>query len=305
MRLVFLGSGDFGLPTLQHLLTSHEVCLVVTQPSRPAGRKRKLTATPVGAFSADHELNVATPDDVNTPEAVAQVLGREPDALVVIAYGQKLGSSLLAERFAINLHASLLPKYRGAAPINWAMINGELQTGISVIRMSDRIDAGAVLGQRAITIDPMETAGELEQRLAGLGPELIDDVLAAYARDEVVELPQEEGAASRAPKLAKSDGTLTFDQPAASVRARVHGLTPWPGCHVQIDGKRLRLVRIDVCDALVERASPGELLADGSIACLSGAVRLLSVQPPGGKAMSFEAFRRGHEISVGTRLEPV
>jgi methionyl-tRNA formyltransferase len=308
MRLVYFGSGPLGLPTLGALAAGHEVRLVVTQPDRPAGRRRHLRPTPVREHAETLGLPTHAAEDVNATEVVGRVEEAEAEALVVIAFGQKLGPDLLAGPPALNLHASLLPKYRGAAPINWAMINGERETGLSVIRMTKRIDAGGVVGQRATAIDPMETAGELSDRLAQMGPELVMDVLDAVSKGTLQDVPQDESAASRAPKLTKADGTVRFDQPAAQVRQRVHGLTPWPGCRVRVDGRELRLARVAET-AGYAGLEPGELVTDGDgageVACKPGGVRLVEVQPPGGRLMPFASWLRGNRPSPGARVEPL
>lgn len=303
MRLVYFGSGDFGKPALHQLVAEHEVLLVVTQPDRPAGRKRQLSPTPIGALGESLGLNVIKPEDVNQPNVVEQIASMRPEALVVIAFGQKLGAALLEYDLAINLHASLLPKYRGAAPINWAVINGETDTGVSVIRLSSRIDAGDVLLQKAVAIDPLKTAGELEQKLSELGPDLVTQTLTDFKANKLRAIPQDEQLASKAPKMSKADGTVYFDQTAKAVQCRVHGLTPWPGCTVTHNDQRLRILRVDVVENNCADATPGQILADGTVACASDAIRLLSVQPPGGKTMSFDAYRRGHVLPVGARLE--
>ena len=302
MRLVYFGSSDFGLPTLRRLVLEHDVALIVTQPDRPAGRRRRLSPTPVAAFAQTSGIDTLKPQDVDDPTLADRIREIGAEALVVIAYGRKLGPALLSHTFAINLHGSLLPKYRGAAPINWAVINGETQTGISVISMTERMDAGAILAQQATAIDPMQTAGELEHRLSELGPDLVLQTLAEYASGDLEPKPQDDRLACRAPKLTKSDGTVRFDAPAPAVQHRVHGLTPRPGCTVAYNDQRLRLERVAVVDEQATLGGPGEVLADGTIACAPGAVELLAVQPAGGKLMSFDAYRRGHEIPTGSRL---
>jgi methionyl-tRNA formyltransferase len=212
---------------------------------------------------------------------------------------------VLEDVFAINLHGSLLPKYRGAAPINWAMINGETTTGLSVITLAQRMDAGAVLGQASTPIDPMETAGELHDRLADMGPELVLATLDRHAEGALEPMEQDESKASRAPKLTKADGTVRFDHPAVDVRCRVHGLTPWPGCTVKLGEKHLRLVRVQDLTDCPAAGRPGEVLADGTVACAHGAVQLRSVQPPGGKTMTFQAYCHGHRVPAGAMLEPL
>lgn len=313
MNLLFFGSGAFGLPTLERLCTEHTVVAVFTQPARPAGRKRVLTPTPVGAWAAERGLPVHEVEDANAPDVVARVAGYAPDASVVIAFGQKLSPALLAAtgELAINLHSSLLPKYRGAAPIHWAVINGETQTGVSVIGLAQQMDAGALYAQRATPIDPMETAGELHDRLAAeLGPDAVAGVLDDFVGDRLTPLEQDHAAATRAPKFTKADGTVAFDQPSRAVRARVHGLNPWPGCRVQwwfaqdAPPRTLLLRRVRdhaTCSATV----PGRVGADLRVACDWGGLEICSVQLPGGKELSFEQFMRGYGFAPGQALMPL
>ncbi len=310
MKLVYFGSGEFGLPTLDRLAAEHTVALVVTPPDRPAGRSRRPRAAPVRLWAQDHSVKTLQVADVNDDSAIRRIHAAGADGLVVIAFGQKLGPALLAGTFAVNLHASLLPKYRGAAPVNWAIINGEAETGVSVIRITQRIDAGDILAQRATAIDTMETAGELECRLAEIGAPVVLETLANFQRGRLQPTPQDEQLATRAPKLAKDQGTVRFDQPARHVQSRVHGLTPWPGCRVRLDGRPLRLARVEVGGEVggVEAPSagePGVLLDDRSVACATGTVRLLEVQPPGGKVMSFSSYCHGHPVSAGARVQPL
>ena len=305
MRLVFFGSGAFGLPTLECLATEHDVLLVVSQPDRPAGRRLSPTPTPVARWGERHGLDLFKPDRVNDPEAVGRIAAADASAFVVVAYGKKLGAELLRGVCAINLHGSMLPKYRGAAPINWAVINQERQTGLSVITVAERMDAGDVLARQATAVDPMETAGELHDRLAELGPPLVSEVLARYESGRLEPRPQDEAQATHAPRLSKADGTVHFDQPAAAVRARIHGLTPWPGCRVRLGPQALRLVRVDVSDGQQSQGRPGEVLADRAVACAEGSVRLLAVQPPGGRLMSFDAYCHGHDVPPGVCFEPL
>jgi methionyl-tRNA formyltransferase len=303
MRLAFFGSGEFGLPTLARLVECHDVALVVTQPDRPAGRNRHVSPTPIAAFAASHGLPTLKPHAASDAQLHAALAAARCDAIVVIAYGHKLPPGLLAGTVAINLHASLLPKFRGAAPINWAMIKGESQTGVSVIEVADRMDAGAILAQAATPIDPLETAGELHDRLAAMGPALVLEVLQRLSSGTVERIVQEEQLATKAPRLSRADATISFDQPARAVRCRVHGLTPWPGCFVRHGGRELKLVRVRERDA-VSAAPPGAVLEDHSIACATGRLELLEVQPPGGRVMSFDDYRRGHPLPAEARCEP-
>ena len=311
MRLIFFGSGAFGLPTLQSLCEQHEVVEVISQPDKPAGRKRVLTPTPVAEWALTQGYAVPRVENVNTPEFVEQIRSYEADASVVIAFGQKLGPELIDAmgKLAINLHASLLPKYRGAAPINWAMIDNEPVTGNSVIALAQRMDAGVVYGTNETPIDPKETAGELHDRLSGMGPEVISRVLQQLAEDSLEPVEQGESKATKAPKFTKADGTVSFDQLAELVRARVHGLTPWPGCRVKwrkADGTDKGLLTIKrVADEPGNASNfPGTIDGQLRVACADGGmVKLLELQAPGGKAMSAEDFARGQGLVEGDRLE--
>ena len=305
MRVIYMGSGAFGLPTARALAAEHDVVLVVSQPDRAAGRGRQLRATPIAGWALEHDLPLERPEDVNDPDIIGRIHDLEPDALVVIAFGQKLGVDLLAGLPAFNLHASLLPAYRGAAPINRAMMDGCETTGVSVIGLAQRMDAGVVFATAELEVDPRETAGELHDRLAELGPKAILDVLARLEAGSLEGRDQDEALATRAPKLARAEATTGFLESAPLVRAHVHGLTPWPGCDVMLDGKRLRLLRVLEHHGEVEEAEPGTLLDGGLVACGTGALRILEVQPSGGKPMDFDAWQRGRQIAAGARLERI
>lgn len=246
MDLVFFGSGAFGLPTLHALAREHRVVGVVTQPDRPAGRGAKLTPTPIGEWAAANLPGVPLlrPESVNEPEVLAQVRALPAGSWVVIAFGQKLSPALLADRFAINLHASLLPRWRGAAPINRAMLAGDAETGNSVITLAEKMDAGLVLGQSRCAIDPGLTAGELHDALAADGPALVLDVLARHAAGTLRGHVQDESKVTLAKKLGKHDGVLDFAWNSEEIRRRVHGLNPWPGVTVQFRGQPLKVLRV-------------------------------------------------------------
>jgi methionyl-tRNA formyltransferase len=303
LRLVFFGSGAFGLPTLKRLVREHDILLVVTQPDRPAGRRRIPTPTPTAEFATSEHLALLKPENVNDRIVIENIRALNADAFIVIAFGQKLGPALLNNTFAINLHASLLPKYRGAAPINWAIINGENETGVSVIGLADRMDAGPIYAQAAIRIDPNETAGELHDRLAELGPRAVLELLDKYQRGKLIPQHQDDRLATRAPKLSKADGVIQFNQPSEIVRNRIHGLTPWPGCALVIDGRSLKLLRVQAIQFNSEQSMPGTVLNDFSISCGRGSIRPLEVQPPGGKIMSFDAYRNGQPVRPGMKVE--
>lgn len=290
---------------------------MVTQPDKPAGRGSQLTPTPIAAWAAEHLPGVPLykPAKVNDPAVVEQVRGFGADAWVVIAFGQKLGRALLADRFAINLHASLLPRWRGAAPINAAILAGDAETGNSVITLADKMDAGLVLAQSRRVLDPMTTAGELHDTLAADGPGLVESVLARHAAGEEWGDAQAESLVTIAPKMSKGDGVIDFGCAAACQR-RIHGLNPWPGVTMTLvadpaqpgQSVELKLLRATtLCLFAPHGKSAGEVLtsADGTFACADGsALQLLEVQPAGKRAMKWADFARGRAIANGARFVP-
>jgi methionyl-tRNA formyltransferase len=309
MRLIFLGAGEFGLPTLARLHAEHTVLAVVTQPDRPAGRKQQLTPTPIGQWAAEAGLAVLKTDNANDAGFVAQIAALHAEAAIVIAFGQKLSPELIAALgpFVVNLHSSLLPKYRGAAPINWAVIQGEKETGLSIIALAQRMDAGVVYSQVRTPIAPTETAGELHDRLAAMGPAAIDAVLREHRAGTLKPLPQNDTQATRAPKLSKADSRIEWDQPADVVRCRIHGLTPWPGAAatwVRVGGQEQVLLprRVSSEGSVDTGRPPGTVLGEGRIAVRGGSIRLLEVQLPGGRTMTFDEFSRGHRMQPGDTL---
>ena len=308
IRVVFLGAGAFGVPSLKMILDRYEVPLVLSQPDRPAGRGRSSTPTPISGEI--ESLGAEAPEllrveDVNTPETISRIHELKPDVMLVIAFGQKLGPELLANQMAINLHASLLPRWRGAAPINRAMMAGDDNAGVSIISLASRMDAGDVHAVRSTPVDPEETAGELHDRLAELGVEAVAEVIDSCRTNPIVPRAQDESDVTAAHKLSKKEATVSFHQAASAARAKIHGLTPWPGCDVVVDGMTVRLKRVRNEEwAPVEGVDPGTLLSEGRIACREGALRLLEVQPPGKGIMTWEAFQRGRSLPLGSVFSP-
>lgn len=307
MRLVFLGSGAFGLPTLRALARAHEIALVVSQPDRPAGRGSKLTPTPIAGFAESDLPGVPLlkPENINDEAVRETVRAFDADAWAVIAFGQYLGSKLIADRFAINLHASLLPRWRGAAPINAAVLAGDTVTGNSVITIAKRMDAGLVLGQSRREIEPTQTAGELHDLLAEDGPALVDGVLRAHATGTLSPVEQDESLVTIAGKMTKADGWIDFAESADACRWRIHGLTPWPGVTAIYAGQPLKLLRAGPSEDRTD-APPGVIVNAGAglVACGGGTtLRLLEVQPPGKRGMEWAAFANGRRLGEGDRLE--
>lgn len=308
MDLVFMGSGAFGVPTLRSLASKHRIRGIVTQPDRPAGRGTQLTPTPIAEFAASElaGIPILKPEKVNSPDVVSTVRAFNCPTYVVIAFGQKIGKALLDGVFSINLHASLLPRWRGAAPINAAILAGDRTTGNSVITLADKMDAGLILGQSRRDIDPLITAGELHDLLSADGPALVEDVLSRHASNALAPITQDESLVTIAPKMAKTDGWIDFAQGAEACRCRVHGLTPWPGVTVQLHpsgpdspAEQMKLIRVQPVDRRSEQP-PGRLIdaADGIIACAGDrSLRLIDVQPAGKRAMKWPDYARGRRIA--------
>jgi methionyl-tRNA formyltransferase len=317
MRIVVLASGAFAEPTVRWLAHSgHEIGLVITQPARGSGRGRRATPTPVKVLAEELGLPIAEVENVNTPESIARIRELSPRVMLVIAFGQKLGSDLLgaAPGGAINLHASLLPKYRGAAPINWAIARGESQTGCTVFRIVNKMDAGPIFAQDATDIHPEETAGELHDRLADLGVQTVQAALAMFELDEnAVGIPQDESLVSQAPKLKKSDGHINFAHPARDIFNRIRGMTPWPGAtanFVSASGRREPVTIVRSLIASQTRASigesalaPGTLDAEMQIVTADGLLEITDIQPASGRIMSWADFVNGRHVRPGDRFE--
>jgi methionyl-tRNA formyltransferase len=316
MRVVVLASGAFAEPSIRWLAQSgHDIPLVVTQPARGSGRGRAPTPTPVKLLADSLGLPVAEIENVNLAEFVTRIAGLQARVMLVIAFGQKLGPGFLASSpgGAINLHASLLPGYRGAAPINWAIVRGESQTGCTVFKIVSRMDAGPVLVQDATEILAGETAGELHDRLAVLGVETVRAALAMYERDEdPAGRPQDESQVSIAPKLKKADGNVEWARPAREVVNRIRGMTPWPGAtarFVSDSGKSeaVTLVRCRAAGAADARSglAPGTVTNDLHVAVGDGAIEVMEIQPASGRVMAWADFVNGRRVRAGDRFEAV
>ena len=310
MRVAYFGSGAFGLPTLAMLCERADVVGIVSQPSRPAGRGGQMSPTPVAAWAMDHCSNapLLTPEDVNEPGVVEQIRAMGAEAWVVVAFGQKLGERLLEGVFAINLHASRLPRWRGASPIQSAILAGDVETGNSVITLAQRMDAGLVLAQSRVAIDSAWTAADLEHVLSKDGPSLIWDVLEAHRRGEVYGQVQEPSLVTRAAKLSRADAWVKFDDTAEACRRRIHGLNPWPGVGVSLNGQSIKLLRAAVVEAAVaeaEEVGVGGVVNPvlGTVRCGGGTVlRVLEVQPSGGRKMTWAEFARGRNVKRGDHM---
>ncbi|MBM3994041.1 MAG: methionyl-tRNA formyltransferase [Planctomycetes bacterium] len=315
MKLVMMGTGSFAEPTFRKLLeSSHRVVGLVTQPDRATGSQRGSTrqaGQPMKELAIERGIPVLQPESINTPDGVTALRALNPDLVVVAAYGQILSKDILsvAPLGGINVHASLLPKYRGAAPINWAIYHGETQSGVTIIRMTTGLDAGDMLVQEAIDILPNETAGELEARLGPLGAKLAIETVDKLAQGPSAGVPQDKGQVTKAPKLTKEHGLIDWSRPAAGVVNQIRAMQPWPTAYTYLHRQGHEPLRVIVCSAMVTgRASDGivgQAVADGSrlFACSAdGWIEIIELQPAGKRRMSAQDFLRGNAIPPDARF---
>jgi len=312
MKIVFLGTPEFSVPSLEAIAgAGHDIDLVLTQPDRPRGRKSAPAAPPVKRAAQALDLHVQQPESVNEPATVAELHRLRPDVMVVVAFGQILGRKVIeAPKIAcLNVHASLLPKYRGAAPVPAAILNGETETGVTVQKVVRKLDAGDILRRRATRIGPGETAGELLKRLSLIGAELLVESLESIAAGTAVFTPQDGSQATYAPMLDKSDGLIDWTRDAEYIERHVRAMSPWPGAFTFLvrDANPLRLLitKASVVPA-VEQVDPGliyEVGQDGfSVAAGSAGVRIERLHPAGKKEMTAAEFARGYRLNAGERL---
>lgn len=311
MNIAFLATGSFALPSLRAVVAAgHMIHPVISQPDRPAGRGRTTAPTPVHALADELGLCHLQAEDVNALPMEETFRGCE--LAVVMDFGQKIGSAILRylPRGCINIHGSLLPAYRGAAPFQRAIIQGETVTGVTCFQLDEKWDAGGILGQRTTPIGVTETADELHDRLATLGAELLVTTIADLAAGRTQPQPQNVASATRAPKLTRAESLIDFSQPADQLVRWIHGLWSWPGATCEFisqSGKRerLQLVRATVVDDRMDSTAetpPGTFQLELSVQCAPGCIKLLEVQPAGGKRMPFVAYANGRRIAAGDRL---
>jgi methionyl-tRNA formyltransferase len=308
MRVVFLGSGAFAIPSLLALLDAgHEVAGVVTQPDKEKGRGRAVSPPPVKPAALERGLTVLQPRRIKEPAAQEAVRALAPEIQVVVAYGQILPVSVIeiAPRRTVNVHGSLLPRYRGAAPVQWAIVNGETETGVTTMLIDAGLDTGPTLLARATPIGATETAEELEARLAELGAQVLVDTLAGLQAGSLAPTPQDHERATLAPIIRKEDGIVDWSLPAEALERRVRGFHAWPGATTRVGERGLRILRARVAPGGDE--VPGTLVAvdrEGlHVACGHGSrLVLLEVQPESRNAMAAGAFAAGARLSPGVRL---
>ncbi|MCF2651569.1 methionyl-tRNA formyltransferase [Anaeromassilibacillus senegalensis] len=304
MRIVFMGTPDFAVPSLEALLRrGHEIAAVYTQPDKPKGRGHKLLPPPVKVLALEHNIPVCQPTTLRNAEAVETLRAFEPELIVVAAYGKILPPDVLTipPRGCINVHGSLLPQYRGAAPIQWAVLNGDKISGVTIQRMAEGVDTGDILAKAQTEIDEDETSGELFDRLMMLGAELLIDTIDKL--DTLTPEPQDEALATHAPMLQKEMGAVDWAKPASEVHNLVRGLNPWPAAYLTLDGKRMKLWRTKIVKV---NGLPGVLtVLDGemTVYCGSDAVQLLEIQPENGKRMRGSDYLRGHPLTGDIKVQ--
>ena len=316
MRLIMMGTGPFAVPTFRELYAAgHDVALLVTKPLRTHRGREVEPASVMRDIAAEHGTPIFDPESVNASEAQQRLIEAAPELLVVCDYGQILAPQTLATARlgGINLHGSLLPKYRGAAPINWAIYNGETETGVTVIHMTPQIDAGPCIAQAATPIGPEETAVEVEARLAEMGSPLVLSSIDAVAADCAEVLPQNPALASKAPRLKKMDGAIDWRRPAECLKNQVLALEPWPRTYTfwhRANGVPVRMILgpLDVVESPAQPPLPGTVLeARGDrlvISCGQDAVARASIQLAGKRPMGVAELLRGHAIQPGDRFVP-
>lgn len=309
MRVLFMGTPDISVPTLEALIASkHDVIGVVTQTDKPKGRGKNVSFPAVKEVALKYDIPVYQPVKVRDEAFVAQVEKLNPDVIVVIAFGQIIPKSILdlPPYGCINIHASLLPKYRGAAPIQWAVIDGEEKTGLTTMYMEEGLDTGDMLLKKEVLIDADETGGSLHDKLALLGGDLILETLEAAENGTLVRIKQDDSQSNYAKMLNKTMGLIDFSKPAVEIERLIRGLNPWPSAYTFLDGKTLKIWKAEVIKEERE-GEPGEIIEVTKHAVVvktgMGTLTLKEVQLEGKKRMDIEAFLRGYEIHTGTILK--
>lgn len=308
MKIVFFGSSDFAVPVFEALKSKEEVILVVTQPDRKKGRTLKLSSTPIKEVASKYGLKIFQPDNVNSEDSIKRLKEFEADIFVVVSFGQILRKEILdiPGFYSLNIHASLLPKYRGASPINWAIANGEKETGVTVIKMNERMDEGDVLSKKEISVSPYEDAVSLSRKLSRAGASLLLESIESIKSSAAKFVRQDDSKASCAPKLKKEYGVIDWNWDAEKICNRVRAFVPWPGCYTSLSKKILKIWKVtSISDRDFPEAKPGTVLEMSNAGILVGAgkglVRVEELQLEGRRRMNAVEFIRGHkEIAPGT-----
>ncbi|MBD1371375.1 methionyl-tRNA formyltransferase [Hazenella sp. IB182357] len=308
LRIVFMGTPDFAVPALEMLIESQEeVVAVVTQPDRPKGRKKERIPSPVKRVAVENGIPVLQPEKVRDPEALAELFQYEPDLIITAAYGQILPESLLQTppHGCMNIHASLLPKYRGGAPIHQAIINGEKETGVTIMYMVKALDAGDMIVQRAIPIEKDDHVGTMHDKLSQLGSTLLAEVIAKLKRGDIKAIPQDERQVTYSPNIKREDEKLDWTRAASALADQVRGLHPWPVAYTLWQGEPLKIWWAEAVDDEV-KAEPGTIQQIDSngivVATGEGCLSIMELQPAGKKRMDVEQFLRGRQLDMGEKL---
>ncbi|AFS78691.1 methionyl-tRNA formyltransferase Fmt [Gottschalkia acidurici 9a] len=307
MKAIFMGTPDFAVPTLEALNKEHEVSLVITQPDKPKGRGKLLSPPPVKEKAMELGIEVYQPKDINTEESIAKIREISPDIIVVVAYGQLLKEDILnlPKYKCVNVHASLLPKYRGAAPINWVVINGEEKTGVTIMEMSKGLDAGDMISKRELLIDSNMTAGELHDKLMYIGSELLAETLKEIENGTAIKEPQDHSLSTYAHMMDKSLGKIDWNKKGIEIKNLIRGTQPWPSSYFQYENKNIKVLDAEVVDKFKdgENGKVVEVSEKGIAVNVNDSCLILKkIQFPGKKPMTIEEFLRGNEFKTDITL---
>lgn len=305
MKILFMGTPDFAVPSLQALIKAgHEIVGVFTQPDKPKNRGMKLQPTPVKVVALEHDIPVFQPTKLRDGTALETIQGLAPELIVVAAYGRILPQEILdyPKLGCINVHSSLLPKYRGSAPIHWAILNGDAESGVTIMHMALALDAGDIISQAVTPIDPDETVETLHDRLADMGAKLLVDTVVAIGDGTAVRTPQQEDLVTHAPMLSRALSPMDFTRPARELHNQVRGLIPWPAAVTELNGTRCKIFSTSVLEETTGKAPGAVIAADKKglkIACGGGTVlQINELQADGGKRLKAADYLRGHPIPV-------
>jgi len=314
VRIVFMGTPEFAVPSLKKLMENEEILGVVTQPDRPRGRGQKVRPSPVKSAVQGTDIPVYQPEKVSDPDFISEIKKLSPQVLVVVAYGQIIPSELFnyPKYEAVNLHASLLPEYRGASPIHWAVINGEQKTGLTTMFISEEMDAGDIIYQKEIPIKPTDTVGSLHDKMAEEGAELLMKTMCSLETGDNPRIEQDHSKATLAPRIKKEDALIDWNLPAEKIKNLVRGTNPWPGAYTFYRGKRLKILTVEISEKLKlnsdkPESEPGTVVytddKEGIIVKTGcGLIALKEVKPAGKRKMKAVDFLHGYHIAEGTKF---
>jgi len=309
MRIIFFGSDDFASSHLEHLLTfGHEVLCLVTGPDKPQGRGMKVYVSPIKQIAMERQIPCLQPLSLKDKDIVDALRSYQADIFVVVAFGRLLTQEVLGlpKMLCMNVHGSLLPKYRGAAPVNWAILNGDKETGVTIQKMALALDAGDIIAQEKMLINDDENAAQLRKRMASVGAKLLLKVLDKSPIGQFSLSPQDESLVTYAPKLTKEMGKINWKNKARSIMDQVRGLQPWPGAYTFYNGKMLKITQAQISTEDIGNYSPGQVFKTGKngfhVACLDKGLLIKEVHPQAGKVMPANSFAAGYKIAVGVRF---